>query len=345
MQTKKIGVRNGNYLKFEVYKCFHRKSKIMPKYIRKRPGPKVIQGIEHKYCWTCSTPQWKPLDQFGKRGNGKYSNCKACRNMKNKQRRKVIKEKRKKAREAAAPTGFLVCLFAGCTVKDWLQPVNQFASPFVRNDKPTKNCLTCRDNNKEKDKQRYAACGKVYQNWRKTHPCVKCMNNPKYEHNYLVIEADHLGGKVKECSNMSYWCHSQRGPAALRAELMTVQALCKFHHALQTQQRNHVNGKIEKRKDRLRKRTVINKEKHKRGCCLLCKRPVKEGEECAFHFDHRDASTKFEYNGKVKNPSQFVNLSDALFDTQWPLEQAKCDLLCANCDKLKTCASRDGYKK
>jgi hypothetical protein len=314
----------------------------MPKYIQRRLGRphKVIQGIEHKYCGSCK--KLKPLNQFGKKGNGKRSSCKPCRNKKTKQRRKIMKEKREKAREAA-PTGFLVCLYVCCTVKELLQPVDQFIGAHVRNDEPTMNCLTCRDKQKEADKKIRAACLEVWVGWRKTHPCVKCMNDPNYEHNYLFIEADHLGGKVTHCSNMIYWSHSDRGVPALRAELMTVQALCKFHHALVTQQRDHDNGRIQKQASVLRKRAIMYAEKHKRGCCLKCKRVLKKGEERAFHFDHRDASTKFMYQGNTKGPSDFVGLPDALFATQWPLEKELVDMLCANCHALKD--NRDGYRK
>jgi len=319
----------------------------MPKYIKKRPGPKpkphkVIQGIEHKHCGGICK-KWKPLDQFAKMGNGKQSYCKPCSKKKNKQRRKVIKEKRKQVREAA-PTGFLVCLKATCIVKG-LQPVDQFIGPHVRNEEPTSHCKTCRDKTEEDKEQRQAACKKVWDDWRLIHPCVICINDPEHVHNPLLIEADHLGEKVKKCSDHWYWSHSKRGPLALQAELMTVQALCRFHHRLVTQQRNHDNGRIQKKPCKLRKRAVINKEKHKRGCCSnpKCKRPVKEGEECAFDLDHRNSNTKFEYKGKGKSPAAFVDLPDALFDKQWPLEQAKCDLLCANCHALKK--NRDGYRK
>ena len=319
----------------------------MPKYIKKRKrGERIAHvffyGNEYKPCSQCN--EWKLLDQFVKdaqKWDGKQSYCKACGNKKSKEHRKALKEKREKEREAA-PTGFLVCLKHGCTVKG-LQPVDQFISPFVRNDEPTRCCLRCRNKMKEINEQRYAACQKVYDDWRKTHPCVKCINDPNYEHNYLLIEADHLGEKVTRCSNVSYWCHSQRGPDALRDELMKCQASCKFHHRLVTQQRDHDNGRIQKQASLLRKRAIMYAEKHKRGCCLKCKRVLKKGEERAFDFDHRDASTKFKYNGNTKNPSDFVDLSDALFATQWPLEQAKCDLLCTNCHTLK--GDRDGYRK
>ncbi len=322
----------------------------MPKYIQRRPGRppkehKVIQGIEHKHCGG-SCKKLKPLDQFGKnkhKPDGKSSCCKACANKKAKQFRKALKEKREKEREAA-PTGFLVCLNSCCTVKG-MQPVDQFIGPYARNDGPTRCCLTCRDKKKEDIIQRYAACQKVWDDWRREHPCVKCMNDPNYKHNYLLIEADHLPEfeKVKKCSNMSYWCHSKRGPAALQAELMKCQASCKFHHRLVTQQRDHDNGRIQKQASLLRKRAIMYAEKHKRGCCLKCKRVLKKGQECAFDFDHRDPTTKFIRNGKTKGPGEFVHLPQALFNTQWPLEQAKCDLLCTNCHTLKN--NRDGYRK
>ncbi len=320
----------------------------MPKYIkthRKGPKPKphkVIHGIEHKFCGGICK-KLKPLDQFAKRWNGKQSYCKLCANKRSKQRRKALKEKLKKEREAA-PTGFLVCLNKWCTVKG-LQPIDQFIDSHVRNNTHTKYCLTCRNKQKEADKQRYAACQKVWDDWRKTHPCVKCMNDPNYKHNYLLIEADHLGGKVTHCSNVSYWCHSQRGAAAQKAELKKCQALCRFHHRLQTLQRLHDKGRIQTRPNVLRKRATINAEKRKRGCCLRCERVLKKGEERAFDFDHRDPTKKFIRDNKPIGPAYFVRLPDAIFNTQWPIEKELVDLLCANCHKLKTFANRDAYKK
>ena len=304
----------------------------------KRKLHKLINTIEHKHCGKCD--QWKLLDQFAKYGNGKQSYCKRCDNKRRKQNNKVMKEKLKNERDKA-PTGFLVCLRASCTVKG-LQPLDQFISDYERDEEQTNCCKTCRGKVREVDKRRQAPCQKVWDDWRREHPCVICNQDPEHVHNPLLIEADHLPEfkKLKQCSDMYYWSHSQRGVPALQAELNKCQALCVFHHALQTQQRSNKT----KEPCVLRRRAIINAEKHKRGCCSnpKCNRVVKEGEECAFHFDHRDPLTKFMYNGKPKNPTKFVRLPQALFDTQWPLEQAKCDLLCANCHKLKD--NRDGYK-
>ncbi len=315
----------------------------MPKRKRREHIPhKFINTIEHKYCWTCSPPQWKPLDQFAKCRDGKQSSCKACAKKKDKQHRKVIKEKREKEREMA-PTGFLVCLFAGCTVKQWLQPVDQFIHQHVRNDTHTDSCLTCRNKQIEARIRREAPCQKVWDHFRETHPCVICSQDPNHVHNPLLIEADHLPEfkKLEACSDMRFWSAKCRGPAKLRAELMKVEASCGFHHALVTQQRSNKTN----RPHVLRRRAIINAEKHKRKCCSnpKCKRVLKKGEECAFHFDHRDASTKFMYKGKARSPSAFVDLPDALFATQWPIEKELVDLLCANCHKLKD--NRDGYRK
>ena len=86
----------------------------MPKYIQKRHECKKYRffyGIEHKFC-RGKCKKLKPLDQFGKDArarDGKCAYCKPCTKKTDNQRREVIKEKRKKEREAA-PTGFLVCL-------------------------------------------------------------------------------------------------------------------------------------------------------------------------------------------------------------------------------------------
>jgi len=118
----------------------------------KRKHHEIIQNIEHKHCGKCD--KWKTLDKFGKckrNWDGKRLCCKSCVNKKKKQRRKVALEKRKQARENA-PTGFLVCLDASCTIKG-LQTVDQFINPYVRNNTLTKICLACRKMSKKKKKK------------------------------------------------------------------------------------------------------------------------------------------------------------------------------------------------
>jgi hypothetical protein len=319
----------------------------------KRKLHEFINNIEHKHCGGgCN--QWKPLSQFGKFSRSwdrLFYSCSNCTKKKTKQRRKSVIENRKKARDNA-PTGYSVCLNPLCAIidpKQWLQPTDEFDSAYVHTHTLTLMCLTCRSKSLRAHSLPNTilkACQNIWNDWRRTHPCLVCSQNSDYKHHYLVIEADHLPEfeKITDCSRLCYWSTKSRGLPALKAELNKCQALCRFHHHIQTQQRNRGDGRIEKAPGRIKKRAIINAEKHKRGCCLTCKRIVKKGEECGFSFDHRDPTTKFIRNGKAISPGQFVSLPQALFHLQWPLEQAKCDLLCANCDKLKTFANRDGYK-
>lgn len=316
----------------------------------KRKLHEFINNIEHKHCGKCN--QWKPLDQFGRNKqtkDGFSCYCSMCDHYRRTERFKLILRERIKARQIA-PEGFSVCLHSRCPItnpKEWLQEKEKFINSRVHTHTLTKKCLTCRARKISSTNRSVVLqeCKRVWDEWRKTHACVECRKDQT--HNYLVIEADHLPEyeKVKHCSEFSYWATKSRGVPALLTELKKCQALCRFHHHLQTQQRNNENRRNRRQASILKKREIINKEKHKRGSCLTCKRVVKKGEECAFIFDHRDPTTKFICNGKPIAPSAFVRLSQALFDKQWPLEQAKCNLLCANCDKLKTFANRDGYKK
>ena len=318
----------------------------------KRKLHKFIDAIEKKHCFRCDN--WKSLDQFMKNKSnwdGKYCYCKTCfKIIKNKRYRLRVQQRMKACEEA--PTGYSVCLNSRCTIRDpklWNQPNDQFIDPKVHTHTLTRYCLTCRKKNLTSvyKMEGMQACQKLWDDYRKTHPCIECNKDPKYKHNYLVIEADHVpefGKKEKECSQIMYWGAKSRGVVALQTELKKCRPLCKFHHRLVTQQRSRNNRQIPRQASVLIKRAVINKEKHKRGSCLRCRRLVIVGEECGFSFDHRDPTTKFIFNGKPVSPSKFVELRDYVFNKQWPLEQAKCDLLCANCDKLKTFECKDGYK-
>ena len=82
-----------------------------------------------------------------------------------------------------------------------------------------------------------------------------------------------------------------------------------------------------------------------RRACLRCARPVLEGEEHCFIFDHRDETTKMKGKdtlaGKQGGVSGLVNnitKAAALDKIQSLLEREMdlCDLLCANCDHRKT---------
>ncbi|MBE35410.1 MAG: hypothetical protein CMI16_07630, partial [Opitutaceae bacterium] len=87
-----------------------------------------------------------------------------------------------------------------------------------------------------------------------------------------------------------------------------------------------------------------------RKCCAFCARPVLDGEEHAFTFDHLDELTKMKNNpvtgektlagknggvaGLVANHTKAATL-DKIRDVL-DAEMAKCQLLCHNCNHRKT---------
>ena len=78
------------------------------------------------------------------------------------------------------------------------------------------------------------------------------------------------------------------------------------------------------------KRARINEKKRERGECLKCEMKCVEGNEFLFDLDHRDPQKK------TIKVSKLVNKSWDDFNKQFPLEMAKCDLLCCGCHWIKT---------
>ena len=112
----------------------------------------------------------------------------------------------------------------------------------------------------------------------------------------------------------------------MEEEAKKCQALCIFHHKIKTkEERNELTErcKIEKLK-------IINEKKRERGECLRCQRACVEGNEYLFDLDHRDE------NIKTIEVSQLIKTSWSYFNSQFPMELAKCDLLCCGCHWIKT---------
>jgi len=95
------------------------------------------------------------------------------------------------------------------------------------------------------------------------------------------------------------------------------------------------------------KQQYVDFEKlHKRTCCLLCNRRVTKATVVAFEFDHRDELTKMKGKDTLARKDGGVgglvanHAKAAALDKIKPIidaEMAKCDLLCKNCHKRKTC--------
>ena len=74
-------------------------------------------------------------------------------------------------------------------------------------------------------------------------------------------------------------------------------------------------------------RIAVIEEKLRRGSCMDCGLKVTRDNYICFDFDHRDPSLKsFAISAKRKD------VSKALLEAEF----AKCDLVCANCHRLRT---------
>jgi len=122
------------------------------------------------------------------------------------------------------------------------------------------------------------------------------------------------------------WWAWNGGVDAMAEEAKKCQALCIFHHRIKTKE--ETRDQIQK--SMVEKRARINEKKRERGECLKCEMKCVEGNEFLFDLDHRDPQKK------TIKVSKLVNKSWDDFNKQFPLEMAKCDLLCCGCHMIKT---------
>ena len=102
--------------------------------------------------------------------------------------------------------------------------------------------------------------------------------------------------------------------------------LCKqAHKDYASSRRKPAKGRSMESK--IKGRIAIIEEKLRRGCCMDCGFVVTRDNYMCFDFDHREPADKsFTISAKQKDVSK--TLLEAEFD--------KCDLVCANCHRLRT---------
>jgi len=198
----------------------------------------------------------------------------------------------------------------------------EFRSKFPKRKTLTKKCRKCRDSNRRSEvnpNTKIGKCKAFWEQWKASHSCPCGITDTR------LLEADHLSEKVKACSQYKWWaCHG--GVPAMKLELATCQCLCGFCHRLKSDAERGTT----KERNRLEKRAIINEEKLRRGGCLHCGRAVTMETVCAFDLDHRVRVDK------DRNISQMVFKSWPYFNKHAKNEWETCDLLCANCHKIKT---------
>jgi len=208
--------------------------------------------------------------------------------------------------------------------RDWKE--SEFQPKHPRQKTLTKWCRKCRDSasrsavnpNTKKGK-----CKAFWEQWKASHSCPCGITDTR------LLEADHLSEKAHNCSDYPWWSN-HGGVPAMKLELATCQCLCKFCHRLKS---DAERGTM-KQPHRLAKRAIINEEKLRRGGCLHCKRAVTLETVSAFDFDHRVRVDKKDH------VSRMVYKSWPYFNKHAKNEWETCDLLCANCHKIKTINER-----
>ncbi len=291
-----------------------------------------------KQCSTCKkTKETSCFHKDSTRKDGLHRRCKECKSEYNKKHC----EKRKKNRfEETLPEGRKRCANATCSQ---VFPLSHFQSTMNRRTKLTTKCKKCRAILKKCEANPTTKKGKCkawWINWKQTNPCVMCEEegeNCIYPRDWRLIQADHIEPKAErkkrtgeeghELSGYAWWARPKNGGVeGMEEESKKCQALCIFHHKIKTKEERNE----ETRRDKIEKREIMNEKKRERGGCLKCERPCVKGNEYLFDLDHRDE------NNKTINVSWLVNKSWPYFNSQFPLELAKCDLLCCGCHMIKT---------
>ena len=241
----------------------------------------------------------------------KFKVCTNCRKANNNSR------KRKRENKNIVPKGYRRC--SGCF---HVKKEERFRSLHSRRTKLTVTCYHCRDINYRaiiNPTTKKGVLRELWFEWKRNKTCIGC-GETKY------IEADHyIGKKVHNCSDFNWWaCHG--GVQALKKEFAKCQPLCKFCHRLKShQERRPCKTSFKIKSLTMFKRNIINNEKRKVGCCERCSRKITDENLVGFDWAHTNRAEK------TIQISKLPDTNYAYFCKQWPIEKAKCVLLCCNC--------------
>ena len=195
---------------------------------------------------------------------------------------------------------------------------NEFHMNTINKDFLNDNCIKC-------DKNTYEDIHQFMHNIKKEMggKCVHCN-----ETNLLVLEFDHLYDKKYNISNI----HSK---LKIEEEAKKCQLLCVHCHNLKSFKDSRALLKTENISSNTKLRRMNNKLvvniKLNIGCCqnVECNRIITDTNHMGFHFDHLDPSKK------LNGISYLIN-GTCSSEITILTEIEKCQLLCANCHRLRT---------
>ena len=285
-----------------------------------------------KVCTKCK----KNKDEtcFGKRSksaDGLQPWCKECIST---YKKELAIKRNKKRKEETLPDGMKRCAQPGCNK---ILPLSKFQSTKARRTTPMAACDTCMAVHKKSQENPTSARGKCrayWIKWKKMNPCEH-EGGCEFPHDWRLIQADHVEPKAQRKKRTGesghalsdwVWWASNGSVEAMEEEAKKCQALCIFHHRIKTKEERRDLTQ----KSKVEKQAIINEKKCERGGCLTCGRECVEGKEFLFDLDHRDEEKK------TIRVSLLITKSWNYFNEQFPLEMAKCDLLCCGCHVIKT---------
>ena len=285
-----------------------------------------------KVCTKCKKNKDETcFGKSSKAADGLQPWCKECVS---KCQKEMAIKRNKKRKEETLPDGMKRCANTRCNK---ILPLSKFQSTKARRTTPTATCDKCRAGGKKSKQNPTSTTGKCrayWIKWKKMNPCEH-EGGCEFPHDWRLIQADHVEPKAQRkkrtgesghhLSDYAWWAYNG-SVEAMEEEAKKCQALCIFHHRIKSKEER----RDETQKHKVEKLAIINEKKCERGGCLTCGRECVEGKEFLFDLDHRDQETLTIHVSNLKNKSWNY------FNEQFPLEMAKCDLLCCGCHMIKT---------
>lgn len=131
--------------------------------------------------------------------------------------------------------------------------------------------------------------------------------------NIICLEFHHLYDKEKNINRLNK-------KSDIDNEISKCQLLCSYCHHLEVDHSKSRNYKVKRNYD------FVSSKKMELKSCSICSREVEDSNINAFHFDH--------LSDKFKNVSYLCKQGYSILSIS--KEISKCQLLCANCHKIKT---------
>lgn len=201
-----------------------------------------------------------------------------------------------------------------CSKCNLVKPLIEFRKMSQDVVRPNVRCKTCNSAKRAKNHQNIKENrGKLILDYLLEHPCVDCG-----ERNPVVLEFDHLSGKVENISKMMFRSSVQR----LKKEIAKCDVVCVNCHRIRSQLRIDLDKDNGDKLYGNKQFDYINNYKILHPCIDCRKNDIRFLE-----FDHIRGVKIKEIPGMARTGYSIQRIQ---------AEIAKCEVVCANCHRLRT---------